>query len=155
MEDKDLREVAKKNVLAIDEVCDLVNLSRQHIYNLVKSGKLEPLKQTKRGQLFWKPDVLECDFWRKVSKNQIGVVEEIGVVKEPEPMKPFTLPSQKPLKTIQELRKQTGLKQTDFAEKFHLSVKTLQRWEQNQTETPEQVLFMISRILELESLLYS
>lgn len=147
MEEKDLREFARQNVLSLDEVCNLVNLSRQHIYTLIKKGSLVPLKQTKRGQLFWKPDVLECDFWRKASKNQIGVEEESTT----SPMSDLAF--QEPLKSIKELREQTGLNQLDFAEKFHISVKTLQRWEQERTETPEQILYMINRILELERLL--
>lgn len=146
MEEKDLREFARQNVLAIDEVCNLVNLSRQHIYTLIKKGSLEPLKQTSRGQLFWKPDVLECDFWRKAGKNQIGVTE----VSE---QKTSDLPPTESLISIKELRKQTGLTQSDFAKKFHLSVKSLQRWEQDRTAPPEQVLYMINRILELERLL--
>lgn len=146
MEEKDLREFARQNVLAIDEVCNLVNLSRQHIYTLIKKGSLKPLKQTNRGQLFWKPDVLECDFWRKTEKNQIGVPETSEI-------KPSELPPTESLKGIKELRKQTGLTQADFAKKFHLSVKSLQRWEQGQTDPPEQVLYMINRILELERLL--
>ncbi len=51
---------------------------------------------------------------------------------------------------ICELREKTGLTQNKFAERFHLSVRTLQRWEQRQTDTPEFVLFAISTILDLE-----
>jgi DNA-binding transcriptional regulator YiaG len=51
---------------------------------------------------------------------------------------------------IKELRKQTGLSQSEFAKKFHLSIRTLQRWEQGQTDTPEYVLYMIHMILEYE-----
>ncbi len=54
------------------------------------------------------------------------------------------------MKTIKELRQKTGLSQSQFARKFHLSVRTLQQWEQNRRETPEYVIYMISRILELE-----
>lgn len=140
---EELRKLARQNVLSVEEVCSLLQLSRQHVYNLVKDGKLQTLKQTKRGYLFWKPDVLECDFWRRVSKNQIGV-------EKPETVE---LPVTKPRKTISELREQTGLTQSEFAEKFQISLKTLQRWEQNRTDTPKQVLYMIARILELESLL--
>lgn len=54
--------------------------------------------------------------------------------------------------TIQELRHSLGMSQSKFADKFHLSVRTLQRWEQNQNPTPDYVLFMVSRIIELEDL---
>ena len=54
------------------------------------------------------------------------------------------------MKTIKELRQKTGLSQSQFARKFRLSVRTLQQWEQNRRETPEYIIYMISRILELE-----
>ena len=52
--------------------------------------------------------------------------------------------------TIKELRKQTGLSQSQFARKFHLNVRTLQTWEQNTRPTPEHVIYLISSILEYE-----
>ena len=52
--------------------------------------------------------------------------------------------------TIIELRKQTGLSQSQFAKKFHIGLKALQSWEQGYRNTPESTLFMIQRILELE-----
>lgn len=52
--------------------------------------------------------------------------------------------------TIKELRKRTGLSQSKFAERFHLSMRTLQRWEQNQNESQEAIVYMINRILDLE-----
>ena len=55
------------------------------------------------------------------------------------------------MKTIVELRKQTGLSQSQFAKKFHIQLKTLQSWEQGWRNTPECILYMVQRILELES----
>lgn len=52
--------------------------------------------------------------------------------------------------TIKELRKRTGLSQSKFAERFHLSMRTLQRREQNQNEPQEAIVYMINRILDLE-----
>lgn len=52
--------------------------------------------------------------------------------------------------TIKELRKRTGLSQSKFVERFHLSMRTLQRWEQNQNEPQEAIVYMINRILDLE-----
>ncbi len=49
--------------------------------------------------------------------------------------------------TIKELRKQTGLSQSQFAKKFHLNVRTLQTWEQNTRPTPEYVIFLIKSII--------
>jgi putative transcriptional regulator len=53
--------------------------------------------------------------------------------------------------TILDLRKQTGLSQSQFAKKFHIQLKTLQSWEQGWRNTPESILYMVQRILELES----
>lgn len=52
---------------------------------------------------------------------------------------------------ILELRKQTGLSQSQFAKKFHIQLKTLQSWEQGWRNTPDCILYMVQRILELES----
>ena len=52
--------------------------------------------------------------------------------------------------SILDLRKKTGLSQSQFAKKFHIQIKTLQSWEQGQRNTPESILFMVHRILELE-----
>ena len=54
-------------------------------------------------------------------------------------------------KTILALRKQTGLSQSQFAKKFHIQLKTLQSWEQGWRNTSECILYMVQRILELES----
>ena len=53
--------------------------------------------------------------------------------------------------TILELRKQTGLSQSQFAKEFHIQLKTLQSWEQGWRNTPECILYMVQKILELES----
>lgn len=52
--------------------------------------------------------------------------------------------------TILELRKQTGLSQSQFAKRFHLSIRAVQSWEQGKRNTPEHVLYMIQKILEYE-----
>ncbi len=52
---------------------------------------------------------------------------------------------------IKDLRQQTGLSQSRFAEKFHIKLRTLQEWEYGRTAAPEYVVFMIDRIIELES----
>lgn len=52
--------------------------------------------------------------------------------------------------TILELRKQTGLSQSQFAKKFHLSIRAVQSWEQGQRNTPEHILYMVQKILEYE-----
>lgn len=52
--------------------------------------------------------------------------------------------------SILELRKQTGLSQSQFAKKFHLSIRAVQSWEQGKRNTPEPVLYMVQKILEYE-----
>lgn len=51
--------------------------------------------------------------------------------------------------TILDLRKQTGMSQSQFAKEFHINLKTLQSWEQGWRNTPEHVLYMVQKILEL------
>jgi putative transcriptional regulator len=53
--------------------------------------------------------------------------------------------------TIKELREQTGLNQSQFAKKFHISLRALQSWEQGWRNTPECILYMVQRIMELEA----
>ena len=52
--------------------------------------------------------------------------------------------------TIQELRKETGLSQSQFAKKFNIPVGTLQHWEQGIRKPPEYVLALIAQILAYE-----
>lgn len=55
------------------------------------------------------------------------------------------------MKSIKEIREQTGLSQSQFAKKFYLTTRVVQSWEQGQRNIPEHVLYIIQRILELES----
>ena len=52
--------------------------------------------------------------------------------------------------TILDLRKRTGLSQSQFAKTFHIQLRTLQSWEQGWRITPDHVLYMVQRILDLE-----
>ena len=54
---------------------------------------------------------------------------------------------------VKDLREKTGLSQSKFALKFHLNVSTLRTWEQGVRVCPEHVLYMMTRILELEGFL--
>ena len=47
---------------------------------------------------------------------------------------------------IKELREEEKLSQKQFAEKYHLNVRTLQNWEQNKNEAPKYVLNFIKSI---------
>ncbi len=54
---------------------------------------------------------------------------------------------------IRDLREKTGLSRKDFAKRFHLSVRTLQNWEQGVSTPPPYIPYMINEIIELESLI--
>lgn len=51
---------------------------------------------------------------------------------------------------IQLIRKHTGMSQSQFANAYHINISTLQMWEQGINRTPDSILFLIKRILELE-----
>ncbi len=54
------------------------------------------------------------------------------------------------LMTILELRQKTGLSQSQFAKRFRLNVRTVQTWEQGTRKTPDYVIWLITRVIELE-----
>lgn len=56
--EKELREFIQHEVLFTSEAADLLNCTRQHIYNLVKQGKLDPVKATSNDRIFLKSDIL-------------------------------------------------------------------------------------------------
>jgi putative transcriptional regulator len=55
--------------------------------------------------------------------------------------------------TILELRQKTGLSQSQFAKRFHLNVRTVQTWEQGTRKTPDYVIWLIARVIELEEII--
>jgi putative transcriptional regulator len=55
--------------------------------------------------------------------------------------------------TILELRQKTGLSQSQFAKRFHLNVRTVQTWEQGTRKTPDYVIWLITRVIELEKII--
>ena len=55
--------------------------------------------------------------------------------------------------TILELRQKTGLSQGQFAKRFHLNVRTVQTWEQGTRKTPDYVIWLIARVIELEEII--
>ena len=55
--------------------------------------------------------------------------------------------------TILELRQKTGLSQSQFAKRFHLNVRTVQTWEQGTRKTPDHVIWLITRVIELEEII--
>ena len=55
--------------------------------------------------------------------------------------------------TILELRQKTGLSQSQFAKRFHLNVRTVQTWEQGTRKTHDYVIWLITRVIELEEII--
>jgi len=53
--------------------------------------------------------------------------------------------------TIKELRTKTGLSQSKFGQKFHIPTINISNWEQGVHNPPEYVVYMIEKLLELES----
>lgn len=52
--------------------------------------------------------------------------------------------------TIWELRRKTGLSQRQFAEQYHLNLRTLQNWEQGRP-VPDSVLYMLNTLIDGET----
>ena len=52
--------------------------------------------------------------------------------------------------TIKEIRKETGLSQSEFAKKFRINKSTLANWEQGLRTPPEYTVFLIETILQQE-----
>lgn len=56
--------------------------------------------------------------------------------------------------TILEIRTNLGMSRKEFAEKFHLTTRAITSWEEGWRNTPDHILFMVQRILELEGQLH-
>ena len=57
------------------------------------------------------------------------------------------------MEKIKELRKQTGMSQSQFATYFDIPVRTLQDWEQERRQPPEYLSKLIERLLRYENLI--
>lgn len=56
------------------------------------------------------------------------------------------------MRKIKELRKQTGMSQSQFATYFDIPVRTLQDWEQERRQPPEYLVRLMERLLRYENL---
>lgn len=54
----DFRVFASEGIINAAEAADILNCSRQYINDLVKTGKLHPIKATEKNTLFLKNEVL-------------------------------------------------------------------------------------------------
>lgn len=52
--------------------------------------------------------------------------------------------------SIKEIRQRTGLSQTQFANKYHISKSTLCHWEQGIRKPPQYILYLIETIITQE-----
>ena len=57
------------------------------------------------------------------------------------------------MKNVKELRKQTGMSQSQFATYFDIPVRTLQDWEQERRQPPEYLVRLMERLLRYENLI--
>lgn len=58
------------------------------------------------------------------------------------------------MRSILELRKLTGLSQGKFAEKYHIKLNTLLKWEHGKNRTPEHYLYALNELLKYEGYFY-
>lgn len=50
--------------------------------------------------------------------------------------------------TVKELRKMTGLTQTEFGKKYKIPMRTIQNWEGGKNTPPEYVMFLLERVVK-------
>lgn len=51
------------------------------------------------------------------------------------------------MREIKALREITGLTQKQFAEKYHISYRNIQNWEEGHRKCPEWVLYLLERLI--------
>ncbi len=56
---------------------------------------------------------------------------------------------------IKELRKKTGLSQKQFAEIYHIPVRTIQKWEIGQASPPDYVIKLLEKALNVDGYMES
>ncbi|WP_371374304.1 helix-turn-helix transcriptional regulator [Sporomusa aerivorans] len=57
--EKELIPFIVDNIITTREAMEILGCSRQNIDDLIKRGKLAPIKKWDRDKLFWKEDVLD------------------------------------------------------------------------------------------------
>lgn len=66
------RDFIKHNVLTSSEVAELIQTTRQRVSAIVKSGEIEPIKQTSQGMLFLRSDI---EAYKK--KKELGYISPL------------------------------------------------------------------------------
>lgn len=54
----ELEKFIKNELINTAEVMQILNCSRQNVFDLIKRGKLVPVKETSKDRLFFRADVL-------------------------------------------------------------------------------------------------
>jgi len=67
------KDFIKHNVLTSSEVAELIQTTRQRVSAIVKSGEIEPIKQTSQGMLFLRSDI---EAYKK--KKELGYVSPLA-----------------------------------------------------------------------------
>ncbi|CQR73281.1 Helix-turn-helix domain protein [Sporomusa ovata DSM 2662] len=57
--EKDLIQFIVDNIITTRDAMEILGCSRQNIDDLIKRGKLTPVKKWDRDKLFWKSDIME------------------------------------------------------------------------------------------------
>jgi predicted DNA-binding transcriptional regulator AlpA len=55
---EELEQFIQNELINTAEVMQILNCSRQNVFDLIKRGKLKPVKETPKERLFFKSDIL-------------------------------------------------------------------------------------------------
>jgi predicted DNA-binding transcriptional regulator AlpA len=55
---EELEQFIQNELINTAEVMKILNCSRQNVFDLIKRGKLKPVKETPKERLFFKSDIL-------------------------------------------------------------------------------------------------
>lgn len=53
-------------------------------------------------------------------------------------------------KTVVQIRKELGMTQQEFCDRFHVPMHRLKKWEYCEKQTPDYAVYLIRRVIELE-----
>lgn len=56
---EELEKFVREEIINTAEVMKLLNCSRQNVFDLIKRGKLTPIKELQKDRLFLRSDILE------------------------------------------------------------------------------------------------
>ena len=57
---EEIKKICQEQLMTSSDICKLLNIPRQRVTDLMKSGKIKPFITTENGRhLFWKQDILD------------------------------------------------------------------------------------------------